>query len=1028
MRPTLLSSALAVLAALGAAGSARAQEESGNPPPPRKGERPAFSPPEKPGEGDSEPAKPPEPAKTPAQRLIESLSTWPSAEARAALQNAAAEWASSKPVLLAALKGPPAPEGRLVAACAVAFRTAIDPEGLDPLLRALRDPRAFPWAGEVVDTVLELDPVGAKERLLPMLTLPSASAVDRVARALQPLLVPEDAPKLHALARARQPATRRAALLLSSEADFAASRELLLGALGDAAPEAAVAAASVLGARADADLLAAMNEIVRGAEPRRGAYAVLALAMSAERTGQPSLEDSAEASLLGSRGLRSADPLLRACAAVALADEGWRQADAVLDPLLEKEVVPALLEVVAGTRFFPDLVAVKPFVTSRLQRLCAGTESLQTGPEWSDWWRRSSDRFVARRALTSLPREGLRGASLRVEGSLAGAAGPCTYAASAEAAPPSGGAGGRFVALSPVETERIATAVRESGLLGLADAAASDGEPASLVISVEAGNRGRTVSFRAGNQPPAGIASLLALLAEVRAANEWQALWDRRAIPTFAGFVEFERSFWTGTATEDDRRLRRARLAASSLPYLEDQDRLPVLAALRTNPRVGEAIRSEEAQVLASYAAVGDRLDACGEEALRVLAAANRTEGLSHLVRRLESPPDPAEGARVEDLLVATFERAPLPATLEAASGSGSPAIRAAAVRALGARVDDPRAAAAVRSAGTSDIPEVRAAGYRATGRSRGAEGLQVLRAALASEQDPVARAGALEGLGALGGRDAVPLLGAASRDPDVRLRVAAVRGLAATREPEAIAWLLPVQAADPEPAVREEADRAIRSFGGERGREALRGIAFDTKRSRDLRVRAVEGLGLLGFEGARADLRSLLSSEDEAVGDAAAFALAWERDGEAAPRVLAALHAGRDRGRALRCIELLSLEAFPAVKDPAQAAALYAGWYEVSRASGPRGWLVAALAQRGLGDETLKDFESGTNTRAAVPALLKALRDTSWSLRRAAALELSRIAGRDFGDVGPWTPRERGIEVADAWDAWWAAERSPGR
>jgi HEAT repeat protein len=1027
MRSTLVLAALAALAVLAPASAARAQEEPPMPPPPRKGERPTFSPPDKGGE-EAEPAKPPEPPKTPAQRLVESLSTWPSAEARAAARSAAAEWTVAKPILLAALKGPPAPDGRFVAGAANAFRQAGDAEGLEPLLRALKEPRSYGWAGEVVDAVLDLDAVGAKDRLLPLLSLPSAAVVDRVARAIEPLLVPEDAPRLHALARARLPATRRAALVLSSQSDYAASRELLVGALGDPAPEAAVAAASVLGARADADLIAALNEIVRGAEPRRGAYATLALTMAAERTGAPALEDSAEASLLGSRGLRSGDPLLRACAAVALADEGWRQADAVLDPLLEKEVVPALLEVVAGTRFFPDLVAVKPFVVSRLQRLCAGTESLQTAPEWSDWWRRSAEKFVARRALTSLPREGLREALIRVEGAAAGDAGPCVFAASAEAAPPSGGAGGRFVALSPQELERVAAAVHASGLLGLSESSPEEGVQTGLTLSVEAGNRGRTVWFRAGAAPPQGVKDLLATLAEIRDANRWQALWDRRSIPTFAAFVVAERAFWTGPATDEDRALRKARLSAASLPYLEEQDLLPVLERLAANPRVGEAVRGEEASVLASYAAVGERLDACGEAALRVLAAASRTEGLPHLARRLESAPDPTERARIEDLLVATFERAPMPATLDAAAGAGPPPIRAAAVRALGARARDERASDAVRRACSSDIPEVRSAGYRAIGRMRGPEGLSLLRAALDSEQDPVARAGALEGLGALGGRDAVPLLGAAARSEDPRIRAASVRGLAATREPEAMAWILPLQASDPEPAVREEADRAMRAFGGERGREALHGIVFDTKRPRELRVRAVEGLAALGIDAARADLRALLASEDEAVGDAAAFALAWERDGEAAPRVLDALRSGRDRGRAMRCVELLSLESFPAVRDPDEAAALYAGWYEVSRARGPRGWLANALAQKGLGDETLKDFESGTNPRAAVPALLKALRDTSWSLRRAAALELARHAGRDFGDIGPWTPRERGEEVAGAWDAWWAAERGPGR
>ncbi len=224
---------------------------------------------------------------------------------------------------------------------------------------------------------------------------------------------------------------------------------------------------------------------------------------------------------------------------------------------------------------------------------------------------------------------------------------------------------------------------------------------------------------------------------------------------------------------------------------------------------------------------------------------------------------------------------------------------------------------------------------------------------------------------------------------------------------------------------MREEADRAVKETGGDRAREALRTLALDRRQPADTRVRAVEGLGVLGADASRTDLRTLLADADAEVADAAAFVLAWVRDGEAAPRLLDALKAGRSPARTLRGLELLSLEGFRAEGRAAEeVAALYTGWFEMSKARGPKGWLAEALTTRGFADETIKEFESGASPRTAGPALLKALKEKNWALRRAANLELQRIAGASYGEIDPWTPEERAAALAEAWTNWWAGEK----
>ncbi len=1012
-------------------GTGSSKEQPGVPPPKRKGDGgPSFAPEEEKEKG-GEGRKPDEaaaPPKSDLQRLLEALAGWPSPVARTAADGLVARWAEAKPALLAAVNARPV-DGHLLAGAASAFQRAGDPEGLPAILAAVRDPRGFRAAPEVIEAVAALDPVGLRDRLLPLLGLPSTLVVDRAARALRPALGPPDAPRLLELVASKNPATRRAALGLASEVDFAGSREALLQSLGDPSPEVSRAASVILGTRADASLLSGLNAEVRGTDPRRSAYAVLALCLASERTGTPAMDDASTAAILGSRGLRSADPLVRTAAAMALADLGYLRPDPVIDPLLETEVVPALLEVVAGTRFFTDLVSLRPFVVSRLRRLCAGTEQLQTAPDWVQWWESRSGSFVARRALTALPAT-LRGVlRVRVAGTAPGGAGPALYAASPDDAPPAGGAGGRFVALSPEEADRVAKAVGESGLLAMAETSTFGEEDPPLEVTVEAGNRARIVRVPPGAQATAGIEGLLRTLGEVRAANRWQSFWDRRVSPTFPGFVAAERGFWApGTASDADRAARMVRLAAGALPELPEEDRVAALEELRRSPALKGGLRPEDGSVLASLAAVGERLTASGEAALRVLAAAGRVEGLSPLRARLEAAESGGERQTLEGILEETFAAAPPGLVLDAAVQGEGLAVRCAAVRSLGVRAGDEAAAKTVRAATSSEEPALRGAAYRALGRLRGADALPALQFAVENETDLGAKAGALEGLGLLGGPAVVPILGRGVQSPDPRLRAAAVRGLAATLEPEALPWILSVLSTDADTGVREEADRAVRATGGDRAREALRSLAVDRRRSADLRLRAVEGLGVLGAEASRADLLALLADPEPEVADAAAFALAWVRDGEAAPRLLEALRAGRSPARTLRCLELLSLESFRQVKDREEAAALYTGWFEMAKARGPRGWLAEALTTRGFADASVKEFESGSNPRAAVPALLRCFEERSWPLRRAANLELRRISGADLGEVDPWTPEERILALAAAWGEWWDRERGVRR
>jgi len=144
--------------------------------------------------------------------------------------------------------------------------------------------------------------------------------------------------------------------------------------------------------------------------------------------------------------------------------------------------------------------------------------------------------------------------------------------------------------------------------------------------------------------------------------------------------------------------------------------------------------------------------------------------------------------------------------------------------------------------------------------------------ATLREDFDADERKDAAEDLGKLGDRAAVPVLCAATRDPDDKVREAAAEALGRlgdrTAGPDLVALLN-----DPEKDVRGEAVKALGLLRDEARVPDLLPLLSD--RSSDIREEAVEALGLIGSGHALEALRQVaLRDRDEDVRAKAAFAV----------------------------------------------------------------------------------------------------------------------------------------------------------
>ena len=872
-----------------------------------------------------------------------------------------------------------------------------------------------------------LSPEQTKRWLISFLALANRPVFRRAAtRFLERKLEPADRHRVLQLLEASKPFVRISGLKLLRAGGVPDAEARMLAALSDLSPTVAYEAARLIGVRAKPKTLVALNDLARNGDARERAYGSLALVESARASGDNPFEDETLQSMAGRRGILHPEKLSRGAAAIGLAYGALDSTDPALTDLLDQSIVNILIDAVGGDHF-RDYESVKPGAFAALRKL-SGKDLPDSAVAWAQWWQGARDGFHARRPLQRLDANDVSRAV--VQFSVVEANG---MRRGATFVPASGSAeAGDSLLLKDEAFQALVEFLNEMGIFENKSTGANRAdEHVAVVLRVTNQQRRMVVGPEDDAQNDLRPFARLKLRFEALAdTNQWQLYVDA---DKFAS-----RRVWWGKNVDLLAQAgpeERKRFLQSSIVYAFDdmKDDMARARGLYKLQQLGGPIGHTEAAVLAEQLANAPAFGAMEADGLRWLLSEGdariRETLLSSLAQRTEQ--------KAQDILAAILAEGGIE-IIRNAFLDPRPGMRAAAAHATRLFLEGRE--------GRAPSPDVRDIADK-----RLRSGLEVLardthpgvsiRALLAlaylgdesvvMQLERIYKGGNLgaklevtRALGYVPGRSAHPFLTRVLAEERGQgsgaLRAAALQSMGRSKHKDASRLLAYYLLNDRNDAVQDAAADALAELGSESARFEIIDMLTQGENDPARRARLVDTLGRFEGEIVVDQLRRYLGDPAPQVQLAAAIRCADHGIGEAVPYLIRFLRRGQGPKRDEAGI---ALETLTSVRydEPGygERADRFQGWHDINQAGNPRTWFRDALKTRGYDVSALGAYIKGEQDLAAVPMLIRALRDGDPVIRQNASRALESLTGRQIGEVTRDTPQGEASEIANRWAGW---------
>lgn len=931
------------------------------------------------------------------------------------------------------------------------------PDAIDPCLRAVagNDPAVKPGAAWVLGKVgssshvpalctaaagrlngsrievffeaaQELDPVATKRWLFSFLTLDRPVFRARATEFLGGLVTAEDRPQIDRLlhATSRQAGVRVAGLELLARTKMPDATARIIEALSDPHPDVAHRASQILASSEDPEVVKQLNVLVRDGDSRQRGYATLALAEYNRRARKNGFEAASIPALIGRRGLLHPDRLLRVSAAIGLTYGALDSRDPAVGDLLDKDVVSVLIEAAGGDHFL-DYGSVIELIFASLRRL-SGQDLPSTAKPWAQWWQDNLGSFQARRTLAGVTEDDIP--RTRVVFEIVEPDGRRRQTVFSS----EGGAKVEGAYVLPLPAFRaLVGGLEDAGIFQQGDDQRTLADE-HLAARVGILNQEKRMVL-SPSRDDARYETLLARVVALEETNLWQRYRDADQFPDATVWWPQQAEIFAAAAPETRRGLLTHMIAASFDDLKDDSARSVALDDLE---RLGaRALTDADAGRLVAWATQSPAYGSIESRTVELVAMLDRPGLAEPLVEALSRSTAPGAAKRLTELLAASG-----PVRVREGFADPKPAIRSAAALASAQLLSGPMGKDPTTKARLASVLEeglrallldpdpvvrVRAAGSLAMlGDSTMIERLETL----FREGKTPSRIAVAEVLGAIGGPSVQPMLvrivGEVGQD-SAPVRAAALQSMAASKNPEAVRILAFYMLNDADTGVQQAAESALTSVASDAAREALTEMLSANTLDVTKKIRVVRALGAFQGGAVRDILGRHLDDDDPKVVDQAALGLAAAREGVAVPYLLAILKRPEEplRPKALEALQDLTSVSL-LVTSYESVADQYESWYRLHSKTNDRAWFRDAVAKKGYDTTGLEAYVRGEADLAAVPVLLKSIRDEDPVIRRNSDLALRRVTGiEDKQHVDRGSSREESQDVANRWASWWSQQ-----
>ncbi|MDJ0976444.1 MAG: hypothetical protein QNJ98_18440 [Planctomycetota bacterium] len=962
----------------------------------------------------------------PIAREIALLRRWPARSAQLAAEALFLRGAEAVPYLVLALKqGDPAVQP---GAATVLGRIGEEVHVGVILGAAAKRPNGH-RADDFFRAAYNLSPARTKRWLIGFLPLSDRPIFRSLAaKFLAEKVTVDDRDRILNLLESRKASVREAGLGLLRPAKVEDADARLLQALSDISPGVAKRAAVLLAIDPTAEQTQAVNALAREGDSRERAYATLALVEGTRIGGTSAFEPATLAEISGRRGLLHPDKLSRASAAVGMAYGALDTKDDALTALLDSTVVDVLIDTVGGDHF-RDYESLREPAFAALKRLSGRVDIPDNAVAWARWWMVSKGTFRASRPLTGITPTDLPSAYVRFEAIEAD--GRRSWA---EFIAVDGRARKDAFLLTNDVFGALVDALDHAGIFDAEERAQPRADEHVRVMLGVGDQRKTMVLVPSGRdmrymQVKMRFSSLLD-------ANVWQRYRDTDKSSD-------ARSWWDqnakmmAEAAPDERRIMLQTAIVYAFDDLQDDDARQ--EAYYRLEDMGARLTKAQQKDLASSITSGAAFGTFEARAMRWIVAQAPTEVRDPLIEAVAARLEP----EAQSILAELIAEGGL-ARIDQAFSDPRAGMRAAACRAARRIIARPETAnvsvddLAALSDKLKPGLEVLALDDEPQVAVEAVLGLAYLGdSSVVSRLEKLYKTGNLatklkvtEALGTLPGEDGHPLLtyilseerGAGAG----RLRSAALEAMARSDHPSAVRLLSFYLLNDPDSSVRDAAGRALVDLGTTDARFAVidplvRGDVEGEQKATLLTV-------LSGFEGdvVGSMLQRNLTDKDIRVVAAAAIGAANHNLSRAVPALIHLLRKGEgsDKEAALRALQTLTSRRLRA-SGYGNAAELYGQWFETNGSGDFRRWFREALKDEGYDVGPLNAWLQGKSDDAAVPLLVRVLRDPDPVLRRNAAIALRDATGRSFGTVERATSARDAAAIADLWSRWWQQEQA---